>query len=224
MPFDGFMEFFQGGKQIQGEALDHRFGKSGSGVALINFEMSSEGLDKKKKDKDKDKDKDKQGKSGDGKPPTTTSPRGKLTEDFDDYSEAFGQMFGDDKPPKYPITFKITKDVDRMSPRLYLSYCRHTDQEKGYKELFEKVVVTLRKSGGPRAKPDNKPLEFLVITLGNVFVSKYSLKTDADKLPTESVTFTCERCEMRYVPQAATGAGRPDIILSWDFHDPTKWT
>jgi type VI protein secretion system component Hcp len=117
---------------------------------------------------------------------------------------------------KYPVTFKVTKPVDNSSPALYLAYCLHSDQEDANDKPFKLVRVTLRKADSSRA------LSYLVIDFAEAFVTSYSLETDSEKLPSESVKFTCKKCCVSYRTQRLQGGGR-DNFGGWDFGAGVKW-
>jgi type VI protein secretion system component Hcp len=215
MPIDGYMELYRNGKNVlRGEALDELFHMIHAS-AILSFDMSSESVDKKKKKKDKETTK--APKPIPGKPLSSRRPPGPLapkkTDDDDDDDEGEGKS----KTPKEPLTFKISKFVDLATPFLYLSYCQHADEKSTRDKAFDECRLTLRKAGGGK-----DPLPFLLVIFCNAFVTKYTLKTDEDKLPTENITMVCKQCAIHYTPQTPQGEGATTVFSGWDFDMPEQ--
>ena len=63
------------------------------------------------------------------------------------------------------------------------------------------------------------------LDFAEAFVTSYSIETDSDKLPTESVRFTCMKSCVTYRVQRPDGGGRA-TFGGWDFSPPPgggKW-
>lgn len=192
MAIDGFLELLRDdGEKVAGESLDRKFGKEHA-IAILSFEMKSTSSDRKKKKKDA------KGKGG---------KKGSDTDDDDFDDDDVGSAKG---KRTCPISFKISKEVDSSSPYLYLSYCTHSDAEDSNDKPFKIARVTLRKAEGGQA------LEFLVLEFEQAFVTSYKVGTDESKMPTESLSFTCKACKIKYRPQRMGGSNR-DNIAGWDF-------
>jgi type VI secretion system secreted protein Hcp len=101
-------------------------------------------------------------------------------------------------------SFNIMKKSDAASPALFLNCC------KG--EHLEKAHVILRKSGGTA-------LEYLTYDFEEVFVDsvQWSGSSGGDDTPTESVSFTFGKVDLKYTPQTKDKGGAGTAIpASWD--------
>ena len=87
---------------------------------------------------------------------------------------------------------KITKKVDNASPGLFAACCTNRH--------FSKVILTVRKAG-------ENPLEYLVVTLYDAFVSDFSSSGDSGgDIGVETVAFSFSKVEKKYTPQTEKGA------------------
>jgi type VI secretion system secreted protein Hcp len=95
----------------------------------------------------------------------------------------------------------LTKYVDKSSPNLMMATCcgKH----------FKQAVLTVRKAG-------EKPLEYLKITMKEVFVSAVSTGGSGgeDRL-TENVTLNFAEFKVEYTPQKADGSGEAAVEAVW---------
>jgi len=189
MAIDGFLEIYtQNKKLVEGECLDfHAQGKERP-ISIQSFKLKTEDSDKKTKKKGKDKDK-KGGKVDDSNTDPPEKPKGKA---------------------KFPVTLEFTKDVDSSTPALFLSYCTHGDGDEKNDIPFKLVRITLRKGAG------GQPMRYLMIEVGQAFVTKYEVKTDEDKLPSESIEIIGEWYHVHYRPQKLEGKGKWHPA-GWDF-------
>jgi type VI secretion system secreted protein Hcp len=96
----------------------------------------------------------------------------------------------------------LTKRVDAASPLLFINNLLGTK--------VPKAVLTFRKTVGI-------PLEFITITLSDVFISKYEFggSTDSEQ-PTESVSLSFKTIAYRFVPQKPDGSAGAPIEKKFD--------
>ncbi|OAI49781.1 hypothetical protein AYO44_06175 [Planctomycetaceae bacterium SCGC AG-212-F19] len=183
-----------GGGKVEGDCTDTRWAGL---IEIDDFEMSGRSLASKQQDKESESDDegDEKGKGGKGK----KGKQGKKKKKKSD-----GQDF---------FTLKITKDTDRSSPELALSYSRNL---ASVRECFPKGRLLLRKRGATN-------FIFLTILFTNLYVVNYKLSmsggkgTGAHNIPDEDIEFVFESCAFRYSKQAITGGGTKPIIIGWDF-------
>jgi len=98
------------------------------------------------------------------------------------------------------ITF--TKVVDKSSPNLFISCCSS--------KPISTAVFTVRRAG-------EKPQEYLLITLTDVFVSSFDhMASDTGGLPSESVSLNFSKIKFEYKPQLADGTLGPTIAKTYD--------
>jgi type VI protein secretion system component Hcp len=197
MPLDGFLELKKGGKPVEGENLDTHFGRKHA-MAIQSFWIGSSGSEGAKKAKKKE--------AGHGKPGAHEAPKPGAHEAPKPPPAPPPSADGEAAKPKHPLTFKVTKEVDLATTKLFTAYCEHADRDKlgGEKkgsDCFDSATVTLRKASG------GKPLVYLVVEFTTVFVNSFEIKTDSSKLPVETVAFSFETCKFKYTPQKATGTG-----------------
>ncbi len=107
--------------------------------------------------------------------------------------------------------FSVVKRSDVASPTLFLKCCNGTH--------IPSAVVTLRKAAG------DSPVEYLVYTFTNVFVSSIQWSGSgggADDSPMESASFSFETCQIQYTPQQDTGSGGTAVTAGWNVGTNTK--
>ncbi len=80
---------------------------------------------------------------------------------------------------------------------------------------YNHVVLTVRKAGGTQ--------DYLVITLGTVFVSSIVQHSNGD-IPTESVTLTYGQIAINYSPTNSGGTLGPSITGGWDIQQNLPFT
>lgn len=71
------------------------------------------------------------------------------------------------------------------------------------------------------AKPGDKGLDYLVITLSDVLVSSYSTSSGSD-FPTETISLNYGKIELEYTPRKADGSGDAPIGTGWDVGGNSK--
>ncbi len=96
----------------------------------------------------------------------------------------------------------VTKYVDAASTALFLACCNG--------QHYTNATLTIRKAG-------TNPLEYLVITMGEVMITSYSTGGSGgqDRL-TENVTLNFANVTYNYTPQTATGAAGATATTTWD--------
>lgn len=192
MAIDGFLELIRHGQPVPGETLDKTFSAKRA-MSITGFTVWT--LENEIEDE---------------APPSSVS---------DNSDSKWGQAsLGSPKarstePKKCPIFFRITKEVDLASAELYLAYCKHADTQAD--EPFDLAKVSIRKAGGAH------PLVFLVLEFGKVYVASYQVSSNPDRLPVETISFTCRSCKIQYRPQKQQGFG-PAKITGWDFDMETS--
>jgi type VI protein secretion system component Hcp len=200
MALDAFLELTKNGSPVAGESLDRAFRKA---MAITSFWIGS-GQPPQRARRDPQAETDEHADQ-----PTTIAPNNQA------------QPPPPARKPQFPLTFRISKDVDAASKELFLAYCRHADSDRlagdqNNPDCFDTARVTLRKAGG------KEPLVYLVLEFGTVFVNNYELKTDSDKLPIETITFGFRKCKLVYTPQRTGGTGLQPKDLSHDFDNEQK--
>ena len=96
----------------------------------------------------------------------------------------------------------VTKQVDKASPLLMLACCSG--------KHFKEALLTVRRAG-------EKPIEYLKITMKEVFVSSVSIDgTDAQDRPTETIALNFGEFRSQYTPQKPDGTGDATIEIGWD--------
>jgi type VI protein secretion system component Hcp len=204
---DGFLELIKQGKPVEGETLDRIFTKK-KASSIASFSMEGED-NESPADEDSDADSTTQQplpQPGQGplqfrQPSASTAP-----------TTAPVQAAKKEKK-KYPITFKVTKEIDQASPELYLAYCKNADLLTS--QPFDTAKVTLRKAGGK-----NK-LVYLVLEFSKVRVKSYSVSAEGEKLPVETVNFNCTAVKLQYRSQRLKGLASAQIT-GWDFDADTQ--
>ncbi len=116
-------------------------------------------------------------------------------------SMGMGGGGGTGKADVHDLSFSFTHGS--ASPKLFEFCCNG--------KHIPKAILTNRKAGG------DDPLEFLKITLSDVFVTSYNAagSTGAD-LPIDQATLSFTKIEHEYKPQTATGTGGGQVKMGWD--------
>jgi type VI secretion system secreted protein Hcp len=96
----------------------------------------------------------------------------------------------------------LTKFVDKATPPLMAACASGT--------VYGPVVLSMRKAGAT-------PLVYMVITLGNVTISKHNHATSStDDRQTEEIGLHFGTVKMEYTPQNADGSGGATITTTWN--------
>jgi len=85
----------------------------------------------------------------------------------------------------------LTKYIDSSSTRIMSAVCQGTH--------IPKAIITTRKAG-------DKPLDYLVLTLENVFICHYSTSVGNDEVIFENFTISFTKFNFSYQPQGFRGA------------------
>ena len=103
----------------------------------------------------------------------------------------------------------FTKHIDLASTSL-MEYCANGKH-------FAKATLTVRKAG-------DKPLEYLIVEMGEVFISSYSTGGSGgeDRL-TENVTLNFAKVKLKYTAQVAGGGKGADNTFGWDISGNAAW-
>jgi type VI protein secretion system component Hcp len=198
MPLDGFM-YLKGGARtpIHGETLDEKFTDKDA-FSINSFELSSPtaGFGSVSEDlagTGDEGDEAHGGSLGSGENDSTGSSTQVQTDHKDKTRKG--------KKHKRRWTFEITKDLDIATPLLFRAYCEHA-QEEDPKPYTAKLV--LRKAGGKWS------FTYLELTFYEVQVISFEIKSESDKLPKESVSFSFNKCKFRYSAQKPDGGSKPN--------------
>jgi type VI protein secretion system component Hcp len=198
MALDGFL-YLKGGARtpIHGESLDEKFSDKDA-FAINTFELSSPaaGFGSANEDQDGAGDEGDEalvGSLGSGKNETAGSPKPSQSAHKDKTKKS--------KKHKRRWTFEITKELDLATPLLFRAYCEHA-QEEDPKPYTAKLV--LRKAGGKWS------FTYLELTFYEVQVISFEIKSESDKLPKESVSFSFNKCKFRYSAQKPDGGSKPN--------------
>ena len=101
--------------------------------------------------------------------------------------------------------FRVTKSLDKSSPKLNLACC------KG--EYFRQITLELCRATGDKQR-------FMVYTMGDVIVTSIrpaGSAVAAENLPIEEVTFNYRKIEWTYTEtDPRTGVVKGDVKASWD--------
>jgi len=96
----------------------------------------------------------------------------------------------------------FTKYVDKSSPNLFINCCSG--------KHFPKATITLRKAG-------DKPMEYLIYNLKEVFISSYNAAAhDGGGIAQESFSINFTTIEFNYAPQNADGSAGAKITKTYD--------
>ena len=102
----------------------------------------------------------------------------------------------------------LVKFTDKSTPTLMAACCGGTAYGTS---ASTPVVLTMRKSGGP------KPLVYMQISLFNVTVSSVSPSTSSSNdLQTETISLHFGAFQVVYTPQKADGTADPSITMTWN--------
>jgi type VI protein secretion system component Hcp len=201
MALDGFLELIRQGKPIQGETLDRIFTKK-KASSIASFSMW--GVDNEVPEEETPLA------DTSTTQPTSQPGQGSLTFQNKPGGGSTPLQAKKAEQKKYPIFFKVTKEIDLSSPELYLAYCKNADLLTT--QPFDTAKVTIRKAGGK-----NK-LVYLVLEFSNVRVTAYSISAEGDKLPIETVSFNCTAATLQYRSQKLKGLASAQI-MGWDFEN-----
>jgi type VI protein secretion system component Hcp len=102
------------------------------------------------------------------------------------------------------FTFSVAKQVDTASTELMKAFCYGKTSRIEHQQLgmFEKVIVTLRKSTG------KKQACFMQFNFYECYVKGYRLNlssTDSDGTPDEDIDFVFSACQVKYWKQLEDG-------------------
>lgn len=96
----------------------------------------------------------------------------------------------------------VTKFIDKASTDLFLATCTG--------KHLKKATLTVRKAG-------EKPLEYLIVDMENVFISSVSPGgSRGDDRLTENISLNFAKFEMKYVPQKEDGSGDSPVAVKFD--------
>lgn len=96
----------------------------------------------------------------------------------------------------------LTKYLDKSSPKLMLK-CSDGSH-------IATATLVVRKSG-------DRSLEYLVITMTNVIVTKVSIGgSDGENRLTENITLNFSEVEVEYIPQKIDGSADTPVLFGWD--------
>ena len=68
------------------------------------------------------------------------------------------------------------------------------------------------------------PVVYLAHRLENIFVKSWSLSASADEIPTEELSFFCNRFGIQYRTPTATSKTAPSPFTGWDAVHARPWT
>src|SRR5262249_18857786 len=109
--------------------------------------------------------------------------------------------------------FTIKKTTDSASP-IFLKNCVTGAH-------YDKVVVSLRKSGSSATTTGSPYLEYCFSV---VFTTKIEWSGPGDEGPEESITFAYGKLGIRYAAQSKTGTMLAGKIHGWDQQINKSWT
>ncbi|HYT93685.1 MAG TPA: type VI secretion system tube protein Hcp [Gemmataceae bacterium] len=101
----------------------------------------------------------------------------------------------------------ITKFLDKSSASLMLHCCNGKHIPNG--------LITVRKAG-------EKPVEYLKITLNDVFIASVQEAGHGGDLLTENVTINFAKFKVEYLEQDEKGASKPGGEMGWDIKKNEK--
>jgi type VI secretion system secreted protein Hcp len=102
----------------------------------------------------------------------------------------------------------VTKHVDKSSPPLL--YASASGKH------LAKATLIVRKAG-------EKPLEYLLVKLTNVFVtSVHTGGSQGEERLTENITLNAQQVKVEYVPQDDKGGGGAAVPFGWDISKNVK--
>jgi len=198
----GFLEIQKKGiPPIQGETQDSRFKKK-QAIEVLSFSLSCG----HQPDKDSD-DSDIANLS-----PIEQKRRGISASDVlaaKDKAKSAGS-----KPKGEEKTFEISKYLDAASPALFVSYCQGLKRPVDKDAKIDKAILTLMKHGVYGGKTQH--LKYLIMYFEGLYVRSYSLDAEFP-YPTEKVTFSFQKCMLRYTPQNWAGESLTALNGGWDF-------
>ena len=98
---------------------------------------------------------------------------------------------------------QLTKMLDKASPELMLSICKGTHHGK--------VTLSCNKAG-----PNDKPVEYLKITMQEVVLSSLSDAGSYEGVPMENLGLNFAYFKVEYTPQKADGTADAVITQEWN--------
>lgn len=82
---------------------------------------------------------------------------------------------------------------------------------------ISKALLVCRKAGG------DSPLEYLKITLSDIFISSYQTGgSQGDILPTDQASINFTKIEKEYQAQSEKGTGKGTVKMGWDVKQNAK--
>lgn len=99
--------------------------------------------------------------------------------------------------------FKVTKNIDKATPYLFLNCCRGAH--------FEELTLWVRKTG---TSPEAAGAPYLEWNFAMAFVSQIAW-SNSDPAPTEEVTFVYGAMRFNYQAQDRTGQLKPPKTFEW---------
>lgn len=106
--------------------------------------------------------------------------------------------------------FSIVKQLDKASPKLFLSCCSG--------EHIGEVTMELCKAGGDKQK-------YMTYKMSDVLVSSVrpgGSSQGSDALPLEEVSFKFGKVELEYIPIDKTGKPQGQVPAGWDLQKNSK--
>src|SRR5262249_20795746 len=109
--------------------------------------------------------------------------------------------------------FEITKPFDKISPTLFIAYCRGTN--------FKEARVIFRKAG------NRGPWPYFVILFEHLYIENVDWEFSSGAAePKETIKFSCLRFDICYTPQTrAGGAGtNKQSQIGWNLGNRSIWS
>ncbi len=204
---DMFLELTGPKGKIEGDCIDKNFKDM---IEIDDFELSARSMGAKQSDRDQEED--------EAEAEDTGTRRGGKKKKKDK-----GRGGAKDKKKKHKksddqgaFTFKITKETDKSSADLALSYSRNL---RSASECFPKGMLYIRKRG-------TENFVFATIAFENMYVVNYQLSMSGGKsatattIPEEDIEFVFEKCGIKYHQQDKKGQKMSPVIVTWNFKDP----
>ena len=108
-----------------------------------------------------------------------------------------------------PEKFMFDKHTDKSTPLLA--------QVAAAGDHFNSAIITVRKAGGSASEGQK---EYLIITLTDVFISKYGV--DIGEVPNERLCMTYTKMVLDYKEQKADGSLMGSVKLGYDWKKMAK--
>jgi type VI protein secretion system component Hcp len=203
MALDAFLELQGGTPEVLGETLDNIFSKA-QAIEIKTFDFSGDTVSDAANEAERGKWKEERR--------ARKESSMHMKDISKDWSTALTELPMPDvmdfeavkKPAATSLAFQITKDLDRASPYLFMSFCMNMKKPN----QFSKAKVSFRKSGGGVS-----PRVYLMLEFTEVYVVHYKLSMSSSGLwPTETVRFRFSTCKVEYSKQDVKGRMvRPNI-------------